>query len=61
MFRPQQPQGGQFPNINQPYSNTRIQPPNASQPTYASPLDQIKQYTEKFEDMLGSMMDPIKP
>ena len=61
MFRPQQPQGGQFANVNQPYPNTRIQPPNASQPTYASPLDQVKQYTEKFEDMLGSLMDPIKP
>ena len=59
MFRQQQ--GGQFPTMNQPYSNTRIQPPNASQPTYSSPLDQIKQYTEKVEDLLASVMDPIKP
>ena len=60
MFRQGQ-QGAQFPNMNQQYSNTRIQPPNASQPTYASPLDQIKQYTGKFEDILASLMDPVKP
>src|SRR5947209_7946451 len=59
MFRQQQ--GAQFPNMNQPYQNTRIQPPNASQPTYSSPLDQVKQYTAKFEDILENMMDPIKP
>ena len=59
MFRPQQ--SAQFPSTNQPYPNTRIQPPNASQPTYASPLDQVKQYTAKFEDVLENMMDPIKP
>ena len=59
MFRQQQ--GSQFPNMNQPYTSTRIQPPNASQPTYSSPLDQIKQYTEKVEDLLASFMDPIKP
>ena len=61
MFRPQQQQAGQYPNMNQPYSNTRIQPPNASQPTYSSPLDQIKEYTGKFEDMLATFMEPIKP
>ena len=60
MFRQGQ-QGTQFPNMNPSYSNTRIQPPNASQPTYSSPLDQIKQYTGKFEDILASLMDPIKP
>jgi len=60
MFRQQQ-QGGTFPTVNQPYPGTRIQPPNASQPTYASPLDQVKQYTAKVEDLLESMMDPIKP
>jgi hypothetical protein len=57
MFRPQQ-QGNQFPNMNPSYG---IQPPNNSQPTYASPLDQAKQYTAKLEDLLESMMDPIKP
>lgn len=59
MFRQQQ--GGTFPTVNQPYPNARIQPPNVSQPTYSSPLDQIKQYTGKFEDILASLMDPIKP
>jgi hypothetical protein len=60
MFRQQQG-GAQFPNMNQSYPNTRIQPPNASQPTYSSPLDQVKQYAAKFEDILESVMDPIKP
>jgi len=60
MFRQQQ-QGGQFPVMNAPYPNTRIQPPNASQPTMSSPLDGLKQYTAKFEDVLESIMDPIKP
>jgi hypothetical protein len=58
MFKPQNAQ--QFPNMNQPY-NTRIQPPNASSPTYASPLDQIKQYTSKFEDFLENNMSWVKP
>jgi len=44
-----------------PYVQTRIQPPNASQPTYSSPLDQVKQYTAKIEDVLENLMDPIKP
>jgi len=60
MFRQQQ-QGAQFPTMNTPYPNTRIQPPNASEPTFSSPLDQVKQYTAKFEDLLESLMDPIKP
>jgi len=60
MFRQQQ-QGGQFPTMNQPYLNNTIHPPHASQPTYSSPLDQIKQYTGKAEDVLESLMDPIKP
>jgi hypothetical protein len=60
MFRQQQ-QGNQFPTMNPAYANTRIQPPNASQPTYSSPLDQVKQYTAKFEDILENLMDPIKP
>ena len=59
MFRQQQ-QGGQFPTMNQPYLNTPIHPP-ASQATNSSRLDQIKQYTGKAEDVLGSLMDPIKP
>jgi ER-derived vesicles protein len=41
--------------------NARIQPPNASQPTMSSPLDGLKQYTSKAEDILESVMDPIKP
>jgi hypothetical protein len=57
MFRQQQ-QGSQFANMHQSYG---IQPPNTSSPTYASPLDQVKQYTAKVEDLLESMMDPIKP
>ena len=60
MFRQQQ-QGGQYGGMNPQYQNTRIQPPQASQPTYSSPLDQVKQYTAKFEDILESMMDPVKP
>jgi hypothetical protein len=60
MFRPQQP-GAQFGNMPQPSYQTRIQPPNVSQPTYSSPLDQIKEYTGKFEDILESTMEPIKP
>ena len=58
MFRQQQ-HGGQFPTMNQPYLNNTIHPP-ASQAT-SSRLDQIKQYTGKAEDVLGSLMDPIKP
>jgi len=50
----------QFPNMNQPYG-TRIQPPNASSPTYSDPLDQIKQYTGKFEDFLENNMSWVKP
>ena len=60
MFKQQQ-QGGQFPTMNQPYLNNTIHLPDASRPTYTSPLDQIKQYTGKAEDVLGSLMDPIKP
>jgi len=60
MFRQQQ-QGGQFPSMNQPYLNNTINPPTASGATYSSPLDQIKQYTGKAEDVLASLMDPIKP
>ena len=59
MFKSQRQGGAQFPQMNQPYPN--IQAPNASQPTYNSPLDQVKQYTAKFEDVLESVMDPIKP
>jgi len=59
MFRQQQQ--SQFPNMNPSYVQTRIQPPNASQPTYSSPLDQVKQYTAKIEDVLENVMDPIKP
>jgi hypothetical protein len=47
--------------MNQPYVGTRIHPPNAAEPTYSSPLDQVKQYTAKVEDLLESAFDPIKP
>jgi len=60
MFRQQQ-QGGQFPTVNQTYLNNTIHSPTASRATSSSVLDQIKQYTGKAEDVLGSLMDPIKP
>jgi len=50
-------QTSQFPNMN---ASPRIQPPNASQPTYSSSLNQVKQYTAKIEDVLENLIDPIK-
>ena len=52
-FKPMQGQAN-------PY-NTHISAPHASEPTFQSPLDQIRVYTSKLEDILETVSDPIKP